>query len=124
MNKVIEDQLKKVKVANIPKYDETTTHLIIPKKEGSYEVDFQIGHNYIIQLEDYLIKPFEGFNLHDNWNKGKPPIHTFLKCQVIEIMGKMIKINSIGYDMKTHKDIPDIWEGWLPRKGIKIVEVL
>ena len=66
----------------------------------------------------------KGFTLHDNWNKGIPPKHNFLKVEVLQIMGKMIKVNSIGYDYINQRDTSDLWEGWLPRKAIKIIEVL
>lgn len=121
MNKIVEDQLAKVQVAELPYYDETTLHMIIPKKS---HVDFITGNCYLIQLEDYLIHPFEGFTLHDNWNKGIPPKHSFLKAEVIQIMGKMIKVNSIGFNYETQQDTDDLWEGWLPKKGLKIIQTL
>ena len=124
MNKIVEDQLQKVRVADLPSYDEATTHMIIPKKEGHITSDFILNKCYIIQLENYIVKPFEGFTLHDNWNKGIPPKHNFLKVEILQIMGKMIRVNSIGFDWQTKQDINDVWEGWLPRKGIKILEVL
>lgn len=121
MNKIVEDQLAKVQIAELPYYDETTLHMIIPKKS---KIDFVEGKCYLIQLEDYLVKPFEGFTLHDNWNKGIPPKHHFLKAEVSQIMGKMIKVNSIGFDYDNKIDTTDLWEGWLPRKGIKIIQML
>lgn len=124
MNKVVEDQLAKVKIADLPPYDETTLHMIIPKKSGVVKTDFCTNQWYLVQLEDYLVKPFDGFTLHDNWNKGIPPKHIFLKIYVKQIMGKMIEVYSVGYDYKNNLDTTDIWQGWLPKKGIKIIEVL
>lgn len=125
MNQVIIDQLNKVKVADLPQWDEDDLHLQIPKKSGVLNrTDFVEGQEYIIQLEKYLIQPFEGFTLHDNWNKGIPPKHLCLKVKVNKIMGKMINFDTIGYDFKAKQIINDIWIGWLPRKGIKIIESL
>lgn len=125
MNQVIIDQLRKVKVANLPQWDEDDLHLIIPKKEGYInKTDFVENQEYIIQLEKYLIEPFEGFTLHDNWNKGTHPNHLFLKAKVVKIMGKMINFSTIAYDFKTKQIINEAWDGWLPRKGIKIIESL
>ena len=125
MNQVIIDQLNKVKVADLPQWDEDDLHLIIPKKEGILrKTNFVENENYIIQLEKYLVEPYEGFTLHDNWNKGIPPRHLFLKVKVIKIMGKMIQVESIGYDFKSKTIIDDTWNGWLPSKGIKIIESL
>lgn len=124
LNKIVEDQLKKVKVADLPPYDECTLHLTIPKKVNGPTSDFVVNNCYLIQLEDYLVHPYEGFTLHDNWNKGIPPKHNFLKVCVLQVMGKMIKLNTVGYDYVNKQDTNDVWEGWLPRKGIKILEVL
>lgn len=125
MNQVIIDQLKKVKVADLPKWEEDDLHLVIPKKAGLInKIDFVENQEYIIQLEKYLIEPFEGFTLHDNWNKGTHPNHLFLKVKVNQIMGKMINLSTIAYDFKTKQLINETWNGWLPRKGIKIIESL
>ena len=124
MNRVVEEQLNKVQVAKLPPYDENTLRLIIPKVDGIVNTDLVENKCYLIQVEDYIVNPYDGFTLHDNWNKGIPPKHLFLKVEIIQIMGKMVKVNSIGYDFANKCDIPDSWEGWLPRKAIKIIEVL
>ena len=124
MNKVVEEQLKKVKVAQLPSYDETTLWIRIPKVSSIINSDLNEGQCYLIQVEDYIVKPFVGFSLHDNWNNGIAPKHKFLKVEVVKIMGKMIKVNSVGYDFMNKVDTTDLWEGWLPRKAIKILEVL
>ena len=124
MNKVVEEQLKKVKVANLPPYNEDTLHLVIPKSNTEVKSDLVVGNCYLLQLEDYIVKPFDGFSLHDNWNKGIPPKHNFVKAEIVQIMGKMVKINSIGYDFMSKVDTTDVWEGWVPRKSFKILEVL
>lgn len=124
MNKIVEDQLKKVQVANLPPYDEDTLYMVIPKKDCVANAGLVVQGLYLIQLEDYLVNPFEGFTLHDNWNKGIPPKHHFLKVEVLQFVGNMVKVSSIGYDYNTKQDTNDAWEGWLPLKGIKIIEVL
>lgn len=124
MNRVVEEQLKKVKVAQLPPYDETTLRMTIPKVNGIVKSDLMEGQCYLIQVEDYIVKPFDGFSLHDNWNNGIPPKHNFLKAEVVKVMGKMVKVNSVGYDFMNKVDTMDLWEGWLPKKAIKILEVL
>ena len=124
MNLVVEEQLSKVKIANLPPYDETTTHLVIHKKDGVSQNDFIVGGEYLIQIEDYIINPYEGFTLHDNWNNGIPPIYNILKVRVSEIVGKMIKVSSVGFDISNGIELPDRWEGWLPKKGVKILNVM
>ena len=124
MNKVIEDQLKKVRVANLPPYNEDTMRLIIPRNDSVVVSDFNIGEKYIIQLEEYLVKPFDGFTLHDNWNNGIPPKHTCLLATVTQVVGNMIKFNASGYNYNTKEIIQEFWSGWLPKKSIKILEIL
>lgn len=125
MNQVVIDQLKKVKVADLPQWDEDDVELIIPKKVGTYKrTDLVEGCKYIVELEKYIVEPFEGFTLHDNWNKGVPPKHRCLYITIKQIMGKMIEVESVGYDYKSKSIIYDVWNGWLPRKGMKILEVL
>lgn len=125
MNQVVIDQLNKVKVANLPDWNEDDLHMVIPRKQGIIRNNAFVENNeYIIQLEKYLVEPFEGFTLHDNWNKGIPPKHLFLKVKVIKIMGKMINFESLGYDFKSKSIINEVWNGWLPQKGIKIIESL
>ena len=125
MNQVIIDQLKKVKIADLPVWDEDDLHMIIPRKQGLLKNNnFAEGCEYIIQLEKYLVEPFEGFTLHDNWNKGISPKHVCLKVKVIKVMGKMINFETVGYDLKSKTVLNDIWNGWLPQKGVKIIESL
>lgn len=121
MHYAVYDQLQKVKRANLPEYDINTMEMVIPKS-GTSPSTFQIGKRYIIQVEPYIVKPFEGFTLHDNWNKGISPKHYIMKALICEIMGKMVKIQSVGYDINQHKDINDEWEGWLPKSSFKILE--
>lgn len=124
MNRVVDEQLKQCKVADIPPYDTTTTHLRIPKKRGIVKDALQEGNCYLIQMASYILNPPDNFTLHDNWNKGVKPIHQFMKCEVVKIMGKMVKVNGVGYKYDTKEDTTDLWEGWLPRESIKIIEVL
>jgi hypothetical protein len=37
-------------------------------------------------------------------------------------MGKMIKVNGIGYDQDKDQDLDVMWSGWLPISEIKILK--
>ena len=117
MNKIIFEQLKKCKVAKLPFFDMNTTTIQI-EKGGNAIVsnDLEINHYYRIQVEDYIVKPYEGFTLHDNWNNGIVPTDNIMNCEVIQIMGKMVKVEAVGFST----NVP--WCGWLPRKSIHIIE--
>lgn len=122
MNPIIKDQLKKVKNAILPEYNDDTTKMIIKKTDKIINNGLIENKCYLIQVEDYIVNPYAGFTLHDNWNKGTHPLHRFLKCEVVQKMGKMVKVNSVGYDFKNNLDTNDLWCGWLPEKSIKIME--
>lgn len=126
MNHIIFEQLKKVKVAKLPKYTEKDMKMFIPKQKGGYvSSEFEVGKLYILKLDSYIIKPFEGFTLHDNWNKGHVPTHEIIKAKIVKTMGKMIYVESDAYDLKIQSVIRNKpWDGWLPKKSVKILERL
>lgn len=39
-------------------------------------------------------------------------------------MGKMIKMNCVGYDMDNDIDLNCIWSGWVPENYISIIKEL
>lgn len=120
MNPLIAKQLKLLKVADIPVFDENTTSIIIPKKVPN-QVLIQEDHYYLIELESYLINPSENFTLHTQWNNDVVPTEKFMKCHVVKIMGKMLKIEGVGFDYENKIDLDVIWDGWLPLKSIKVL---
>lgn len=128
MNPLIKSQLDKISSIPLPSYDENTTHMIIPrcgnKPLTPKNIELKEGKYYLIMVEDYIIKPFDGFTLHDNWNKGIPPKHKYLKVEILKIMGNMINVNSVGFNIETRQDIMDSWVGWLPKKSITTLQEL
>ena len=123
INPLIKEQLDKITKIELPNFDDE--RIISIKKTGSYSDSyFNVGDCYLICVEDYILNPPNGFTLHSNWNSNKIPKHKFMKIDVLQTMGKMVRVNSIGYDFKNHIDTGDMWEGWLPKKSITIVEKL
>ena len=110
MSKALFNELKKIEDI-VPEYDETSTEILIPKTDSMLK-----GAYYLIEVEEYIIHPYEGFDLHDNWNNGIVPTDKQMNIEVIDIMGKMIKVFANGLNDKK------VWEGWLPRKSIHILE--
>lgn len=121
MNPIIEKQLRRVKIADLPEYDENTTHLLIKKKGTPVGMSFQEGHYYLIELEDYIIHPSPTFTLHTNWNKGVIPTEKCYKCFCIKVIGKMVQIQGVGFDYENREDLNVEWDGWLPVKSVKIL---
>lgn len=124
MNKFVKEELSKVKVAQLPEYDDTTVSMIIPKHSGVDGDDLKQDRCYLLCIEPYILNPPEGFTLHDNWNNGVAPKHQYMKAEVNVLMGKMVKVTSVGYDYQNNMDTNDVWEGWLPRSAVKIVREL
>lgn len=125
MNKVVKEQLGKCKVARVPEFDNNTTHIFIPKlNKGAVPLDFQLRNYYIIEIADYVLNPGPEFTLAANWNKGTIPPSKYMKVEVSQITGKMIKITGISYDIVTHRDLTNVWEGWLPASSAKIISKL
>lgn len=125
MNKIVKQQLSKCRVANIPEFDDSTTHIFIPKNgKATAPLDFHLHSYYIIEIADYVLNPSTEFTLATNWNKGTVPPHKHMKVQVSQITGKMIKVTGIGYDITYQKDLPLVWEGWLPASSARIINKL
>ena len=116
MNLFIEKELNKCIIAKPQKVSDIS--FIINKIDNqSTLTDLEVGHFYIIEVEDYIIHPYDGFTLHNNWNNGVIPTTRKMQAEVIQIMGKMIKVNARCEDGL-------LWVGWLPRKSITIKTVI
>jgi hypothetical protein len=124
MNKLIKQQLNAVSVAKLPPFDDSSTTIMIPKYNKEDVSELLLGKCYLIKVEDYIVHPFDGFTLHDNWNRGVAPKSIYMNCEVQQLMGKMVKIVAIGYDYDTKTTLNDSWEGWLPKSSIQIIKEL
>lgn len=124
MNELIKEQLSKVKMIKIPPYDDSTTHIYLHKLSPDNGCVVYVDRYYLIELENYITNPPDGFTLHTNWNNGIKPPSKYMKCQVTNDLGKMIKITGIGYDYENKKDIDILWEGWLPKDAITVLQEL
>ena len=115
MNKIIKQQLEKCKIAAIPKFDENTTHLIIPKTSVANNETLVPGKYYQIQIDE---KIFNDTTLMSNWNNGLFPPETQLNVCVIQILSQMVKLDCVGEISNKP------WMGWLPMNSIKILKEL
>ena len=125
MNPLIKKELKQCKKAQIPALSGENNVILIPKGERAVEQIVSVGSYYIIELENYIINPPNGFTLHDNWNKGVQPKEKVMQCVVEKSMGKMVYINGIGFDRVNDSYIDGTeWSGWLPTKSITVIKKL
>lgn len=124
MNPIIKKQLESCKVADIPLYDDKDSVIKIPKGAIVEVSPYQVGKCYLVEIADFVINPSDGNTLASNWNKGTSPKHKYYKCEISKIVGKMICILGYGYNMETSQDTSDLWEGWVPQSGIKLLQEL
>lgn len=124
MNPLIKKQLSSCKVANIPEFDDNSVIINIPKGSVLNVTHYQVGRCYVVELADYIINPPEGYTLASNWNKGSSPKYKYYKCEIVKIVGKMICILGYGVNPVTGQDTNELWEGWVPQSGIKILQEL
>lgn len=116
MNKLIKEQLEKVNFADLSHFDDKTNTYFIPKKK---EINYEVDKSYLIRL-----KP--SFRTNEvvivNWNGNKTPIYNTLIVDVQKILGKMVKVNCIGYDEETDSSLDYFWSGWLYIPDTEIIK--
>lgn len=122
MNPVIREQLHLIRNADIPEFDETTTHFVLARKEAPEELPLIVGKRYLVELADYVITLSDTFNLHANWNNNNPPNYKYFNCIIMNTVGKMIYLSGDAINMSTFEDMHHKWTGWLPRKSISIIK--
>lgn len=124
LNSIIKEQLGKIKLAQLPEYDENTRTLHIPCgiKDITKSSTYQLNRCYIVELAEYILNPPPDFSLASNWNHGSIPKSKYYYAEILQIMGKMIKITGCGYDINTRSRTNDVWEGWVPQKGLKLIQ--
>ena len=124
MNSIIKDQLERCKVAQLPAYSDDDILISIPKGAGVEVSPYQVHKCYLMELADWIIHPSEDFTLATNWNKGSIPKSRFYNAEISQVLGRMVRISGCGYDMINQCPTADIWEGWVPQKGIKLIKEL
>lgn len=115
MNRFIEEQLNKV---TIPIEKIADNKFLVRRQSKVTPSDFEVGYHYVIEVEDYIVHPFKGFNLHETWNGGVVPTDRKMHAEVTKVLDKMVCIKAVGVnDGKA-------WAGWLPKKSVKSKQVV
>ncbi|MBQ6632026.1 MAG: hypothetical protein IJH55_07995 [Romboutsia sp.] len=112
INKFTYIELQKIRNL-LPNNWEDDLHFIISNNISSNTI--KTGNKFTIKVENYIINQPPNFSLSENWNGGTVPPEEVLDIEILQIMGKMIKIKAIG------KCTNISWEGWLPQKSFKII---
>lgn len=124
INPVIKQQLESCRVANVPLIADDATSILIPKGSIVQVSTYQVNKCYLVELADVILHPSPDNTLSANWNNGTVPKYKYYKAEISQIMGKMVKICGCGYDMATNTDTCDVWEGWVPQQGIRLIHEL
>lgn len=123
MSKRAIEQLLKAQSCKGMEINDDTLHVFIPRKTGASAI-LQKGKYYRVQLEDYIINPPANFTLAENWNNNTKPIDKINNCEVIEIMGNMVKLQCAGFDISSNTITNNYWCGWVPMKAVKVLSSL
>lgn len=117
MNDYIYSQLSKI-TTPYTVVDDTTIMF-----RRHYSISPTIGHFYIVKFADYIIHPYDGFDLHDNWNNGVAPPSQYMEIGIDNMFGKLMKIYGVAYDYDNRKELIDLkWDGYVPTKSIEFLE--
>lgn len=115
MNKLVQEQLNKVQIADLSNYNKDTNEFIIKKR---VDIKLEVNNCYIIEVSDaWRMNKL----LANNLNKGIMLEHSCIKAVISQIAGKMIYVSAIGFDKMSNSDIPYFWEGWIPLSEISIL---
>lgn len=113
---LIQEQLNKVVYADLSKYDEETHTYYIPKIN---QIKLQINHSYIIRVKDSL---YENGLLKSNYNQGRTPPYKSYLIDIVSILGRVIKVNGVEYDLEKNRTLNNLWSGYLSIKDIEILK--
>ena len=117
------DYLKKELHTIDAQYIEQEDGSLLFQKQTITPVTPQLHHYYIVKLANYILHPYEGFTLHENFNNNIIPECEYMEIEVQEVMGKMYKINGVGYDYDEGIELREKrWCGYVPQKGITFLK--
>jgi len=118
VNNLIKKQLESVQIADLSNFNEEDNTYFIPQKKT---IKIERNKAYLIYVGDSF---FYNKVVQDNWNKGLTLKDRYIKAEVDDIIGKMIKVTCIGYDVLNKQDTNNFWNGWLPLDSIQVLQKL
>ena len=116
----IKRELAKVNYADLNHYSKETNTYIIPKYS---KPKYDVGKMYVVKIPlDILNMPNSA--LATNWNNGTYPRSEYLKIYVSKMVGKMLYVDSVGFDPLQNKDLNNMWSGYLPAEELTQMQAL
>lgn len=121
---MIKQQLANCKIANVPRFTDEDTFILISKGSSLNVSPYQVHNYYVVELANFVLNPPQTMTVAENWNGGRVPKYKYYKCEIAQVIGKMVKIVGCGYDIETDTDYAELWDGWVPQEGIKLIKEL
>lgn len=119
-NNKLDETLRKL---NAEQVDERT-YIITPLQECK-KIYAELDKYYLIKLSNSILYPNEADTLHTNWNRGFIPKYNVYKCCITQILGKMVRIDGIAYDLASCADLDEILSDfWIPINDMEILKKL
>lgn len=120
MRDLIKQQLQKCSYANLNNFDPETRTFKIPRYVKPHYV---LGNMYLVQVSGALVGNHNSV-IATNYNNGTAPMYPYLKIFVSKTLGKMIYVDSLGFDPQTKQDINTMWSGWLPTEELTMLSTI
>lgn len=112
MNKIIKEQLQKVKVAKVPEFDDSTTQMLIPRHK---DMVYEEGKYYILALDDYICS--QNSSVFINWNNRVAPPKDIIGM-VEKKTSNMILFGGCAFNTITQKRTEQQYRVWIPIANI------
>lgn len=120
MRDLIKQQLQNCSYANLNNFDPETCTFHIPKYCKPH---YALGNMYLVQVSGALVGNTNSV-IATNYNNGTAPMYPYLKIFVSKSLGKMIYVDSLGFDPQTKQDINVLWSGWLPTEELTMLSTI
>ena len=118
--KLVLEQLKKVNYADLSNFDKETNTYMIPRYS---KPKYDVGKMYVVKIPLDILN-MTNSALATNWNNCTCPKSEYLKIYVSKMVGKMIYVDSLGFDFEGNKDLTNMWSGYLPTEEITQIQAL
>lgn len=109
MSTVVSTQLEKVVFADLSHFDESTQTFIIPRYS---KPTYKLGACYLVKVAPDIVNNPNSV-IATNWNRGTTPTTPIIKAYVSKVAGKMLYVDTIGFDLATNTELLNTWSGWL-----------
>lgn len=120
MRDLIKQQLQNCSYANLTNFNPDTCTFYIPRYVKPH---YALGNMYLVQVPGYLVGNSNSV-IATNYNNGTAPLCPYLKIFVSKSLGKMIYVDSLGFDPQTKQDINAMWSGWLPTEELTMLSTI